>query len=463
MGSRNGTSGHDANYRYSVKFALKKKNGKAKTGFVMATVTHSGKRKRFSIVPPGESATDFNLPEEYWNKVSARPKRDAVNFQIVEARITEVVSDVKDYVNSCIRDGRPVDLDELANSVAGGISERQSVTVLLKLFIANRKITDKWNNERDMAKSTKMSYGTTLNNLKEYEKSSIRGVERQHPVTLDHFVLLSGAKTSTEPTVVKLFRRFLTEVKGYKDNSVSRELKNLAAFLKWAKREGFAGRLPIIVSIKAAPILGSGHALLPDEIDKLYALETKTGSRRWHVQQLFVLSFDTSLRFSDLHNLDPMLVNLTHQIVKNQKTGGTSVVFHTPRVREILTKYRDVPRSKMILPNSEGDFTQNWRFNSILKELAQEAGLDRIVQVENRTRGRAQVTQHLLHDVISSKFGRVSFISNALARGDGHGEVQIQTGHKDDKMLRKDGPYFRALHQEMARRMGIEEVDEQCE
>ncbi|MBK9181772.1 MAG: hypothetical protein IPM83_01365 [Ignavibacteria bacterium] len=134
MGSRNGTSGHDANYRYSVKFALKKKNGKAKTGFVMATVTHSGKRKRFSIVPPGESATDFNLPEEYWNKVSARPKRDAVNFQIVEARITEVVSDVKDYVNSCIRDGRPVDLDELANSVAGDLRTPVSYSVTQTVY-----------------------------------------------------------------------------------------------------------------------------------------------------------------------------------------------------------------------------------------------------------------------------------------------------------------------------------------
>lgn len=458
MGSRNGTTGHEASYRYGVKFSLKMKDTKAKTGFVLATITHARKRIRFSIVPPGESPLDFNLQEEHWNKTTGRPKRAAVNFPDIDARITEVESEVKDYVNSCIRDGRPLDLEELKTRVAGGVSERHSITVLFERFIHNRKIVDRFNNERPLAKSTKKSFGTTLNNLKAFETSLVRGVERHHPVTLDHFVLPAGSKANTEPAVLRQFRKFLTDTKDYRDNSLSRELKNLAAFLKWVVQEGMTGKLRIITSIKCPPIVGTGYPLYPSEISKLYKLDTIAGSRKWHVQQLFVLAFDTSLRFSDLHQVDPIMLREKYQIVENQKTRGTSTVVHYDRVREILRKYSNIAWPKMIRPNAKGDFTQSWRFNDILKELAKEAGLDRVVPVEVKRGGKVCIIKRPLHEIISSKFGRVSFVSNAVRRGLTIPQVQMQTGHTTDKMLRKNGPYYKAMHDEFATSMGVEEL-----
>lgn len=177
-------------------------------------------------------------------------------------------------------------------------------------------------------------------------------------------------------------------------------------------------------------------ALTEEEIEGVYSL--KVGKRARVIRDLFVISCETGLRYSDLINLSEENINTKYGTIqrKTQKTGAIVIIPLRRRSREILSRY--IPKYNA----SQGNY------NKVVKTLCRKAGIIEKVLVEY-TRGDKIVRKSLpRYKLVSSHTGRRTFATSAYLAGVQPARIMMLTGHKTEDSFFK---YIRIEKRENAK------------
>lgn len=221
-----------------------------------------------------------------------------------------------------------------------------------------------------------------------------------------------------------------------RDNYVSKQARQLRAFLHWAYPDGnfkyvnhpeFSTE---VIALKETEL----HILIDAELGDLYL----------PVRDLFVFLCLTGMRFSDSQRVDKAWQDEGVFKFRQKKTGGIAMppIFNT--TKDILKRWRGHP-------------PRMWahEFNYHLKELFKDLGLNRPIQVSAVKCGRRVYSIHPLSEVISSHVGRKTFITLALSKGIPLQDVMRMSGHLDYRSMRSYIEISREHVKEIAKKWKI--------
>lgn len=243
-------------------------------------------------------------------------------------------------------------------------------------------------------------------------------------------------------TKAEEFIAYLTEQKDKKEPEKSKYLnstilknwKILRGFLKWATEKDLNFQMdylsykPTLKQIKKTIIF-----LTWSELMEVYNYDYPVGSIKDQVRDAFCLSCFTSLRYSDLAQLQRK--NITEDSIKiiTQKTTDALSIDLNKYSKSILDKYKDY-QGDTALP-----ILSMQRMNDRLKEIGRDCGLDTLVTVIHLSGKRRIELTEPKWKFLSSHCGRRTFICNALSLGIPPNVVMKWTGHKDYEAMR---PYI---------------------
>lgn len=177
-------------------------------------------------------------------------------------------------------------------------------------------------------------------------------------------------------------------------------------------------------------------ALTEDEVNLLanFAVPDK---KLQHARDMFLLQCYTGVRVEDLplllraENIKTNGEGVTYCQFKTQKTGTTVIIpLNTiyPAALTLVNAYLDnCPVS---------DRTRQRDYNYTLKEIAKQAGLNRVIVKTEQTGTKVKQKSKPIYELITSHAGRRTFITNCQRyKGMTPSEVSIMTGHADETMI----------------------------
>ena len=150
-------------------------------------------------------------------------------------------------------------------------------------------------------------------------------------------------------------------------------------------------------------------------------------------RDLFLLQIYSGQRASDLHNL---FEKNNHKIIDNyicfisKKEGVRGKVKITQEINEILDKYKD----GFSYVNIDNDKLSMYITNGI-KTIAKKSNLNRVIEY---TDNKKQIKREALYKVISSHYGRHTFITKKIREGIPIDTLKYLTAHKDTQALTKN-------------------------
>ena len=233
-----------------------------------------------------------------------------------------------------------------------------------------------------------------------------------------------------------MFAEWLTKEKGFLLVTVNQELYYLKTFIRKAKDSGIdtldekwhSIKVPKSEKAKLKPI-----ALTPAEVDLIYNHDFSASPKLYNAQTLLILGFYTGARISDLHKINTgNIITVTDASTKvpttfeafsytQGKTGKTVVSPVHPRVKEYLKR--------------DHHFLNRSTFGQYFKDIAKEAGLNRIVY--GRTYGKETKTGYFeLWELCSTHVMRRTFGSMYWGKIPTTSLMQI-LGHEKEEMTRR--------------------------
>ncbi|RMG67945.1 MAG: site-specific integrase [Bacteroidetes bacterium] len=209
-------------------------------------------------------------------------------------------------------------------------------------------------------------------------------------------------------------------------NTVGKYIKTLKTFLHYAVACGIEVN-PAFRKFKVLKEEPEMIYLTQAELDQLSALDLSK-TRLKHCRDVFLFACYTGLRFSDLAQLKPEHVLDNHIQFQTQKTRDRLRIPLLPQAKAILERYKGQYLNALPV-------VSNQKMNDYVKELAQLAGIDTIVET-TRTVGNTQYTRTFpKHVLISTHTARRTFITLSLEKGMRPEVVMQITGHKNYKTL----------------------------
>lgn len=168
--------------------------------------------------------------------------------------------------------------------------------------------------------------------------------------------------------------------------------------------------------------------------DELMKVLNYTPSRQTlaTVRDCFCFQCFTSLRFSDVKNLSWTDVHDDYISITTIKTSDSLRIELNDYSRMILERTPHVS-SKVFNISSVS------RFNTFLREIWKEAGIDAPVRMTSYTGAKRTDEVKKKYELASSHAGRRTFICNALSMGIAPNIIMKWTGHKDYDTMR---PYI---------------------
>lgn len=221
------------------------------------------------------------------------------------------------------------------------------------------------------------------------------------------------------------FTQYLSEA-GLTDNSLSKQVALFKCFLSDAlnrgrtdkqdfKRWTWSRREPDVV------------ALSRDELRAIENLALAPRNYLHNARSLFLLSCYTGLRFSDVAALKPEHDRIDRLHVTTQKTRDSLVIPVSPKARALLD----------LLWSGEVHPITNQKLNEFLKELAQRACIDVLIEDTEYKGGKRHSTKKPKFALISSHTGRRTFVTLALESGLPWEVIMKVTGHKDMRSFKR--------------------------
>ena len=253
------------------------------------------------------------------------------------------------------------------------------------------------------------------------------------------------------------FINYLRRDCGLEDNSVLKQYKNLAWFLRWAIRKGYTKVRdvetyePVFKLVKKPVIF-----LTQPELEKLYTLEIpkngtvlklkdmngkeyeKTVSESagmGRARDLFCFCAFTSLRYSDVVEVRRTDIRNGVMTVTTQKTHDRLPIFLHKNALAILDKYKDQD-----FPGGGAlPYMTNQQMNRCLKDLGEICGFTTPYTITCYRNGARHDDVFPKYALIGTHTGRKTFICFALSNGVPPDVVMKFTGHADYKSMK---PYI---------------------
>lgn len=274
--------------------------------------------------------------------------------------------------------------------------------------------------KREWAESTETRWTTFLKHLEKFDRHL--NYERFTEEGLDEYV------------------SFLTEKLELRNSTVSKELKLLRWFLKWAENKGYNRlRTYSFYHPKLKMVRNSLIFLTKEELSKLYRLEIPSwypSARElaWS-RDMFCFCCFTSLRYSDMINLRISDIHNGKVVITTQKTDDTLSIELNDYATVILGRY---------LPGKKGDekvfpHLTNCQLNLNIKTLGLICEFND-PQTRVFYRGRQKLVRTVPKwECLSSHCARRTFICNALSSGINAQTIMKWTGHSDYSAMK---PYI---------------------
>lgn len=215
--------------------------------------------------------------------------------------------------------------------------------------------------------------------------------------------------------------RKIPEYRGLQFSTLSRRMRMLKSFLRWAYPERDWSYVRF-----TAPQVEDIVVLEEHELRQL--IDYEVSGHMELVKDLFVFMCLTGMRYSDTQRFDQSWVRGGLLEFRMLKTGGraTPPIFKTTDL--ILIKYG------FTLPK-----VPNPVLNRYIKELFEEIGLNRKVPVSHVYKREVTIRNVPLHEAVTAHTARRTFITLALSKGIPVQDVMRMSGHSDYKTLR---PYM---------------------
>jgi len=222
---------------------------------------------------------------------------------------------------------------------------------------------------------------------------------------------------------------------GKKNGTVTRYLKTVKWFLRWAKHRDLCKEKvateykPHLKDVKKRVIF-----LTWSELMTVYNCEfSEDETRLAHARDKFCFSCFTGLRYSDVVALNKTDVTDDAIFITTQKTHDLLRIELNKYSKAIIERYKDTEGASMFPKTS----TQ--KMNDYLKEIGKKCHLDSVISESYYTGGKRMEESHKKWELLTTHCGRRTFICNALMLGIPADVVMKWTGHSDYKAMR---PYI---------------------
>ena len=407
----------------------------------------------------------YSISEKKWDLVSEQVKKGCVNvdgkdYRIINSRIGDIKSHFTSY---------DLTLDDKPSVVAMNEQFQKAINknAARVASIMNKDTEDVTEKKEEEAekKEKKPKVKPAADYMDEFinEESRIKGwsLETRKMVKSFKNHLIKFRKHEGldyyNAAGLEKFIQYLRSDAGLEENSVEKQYKNLAWFLRWAIRKGYTKVRdvetyePVFKTVKKPVIF-----LTQEELDKLFNLEipqngtklklhTYDGKEYEKVVQeaggmertrdLFCFCAFTSLRYSDVVEVRRVDIQGGTLNITTQKTHDRlPIVLHENAIA-ILDKYKDqeYPRGKAL------PYMTNQQMNRCLKDLCEICGFNTPYTITCYRNGVRYDEVYPKYELIGTHAGRKTFICFALSNGIAPDVVMKFTGHCDYKSMR---PYI---------------------
>jgi hypothetical protein len=366
------------------------------------------------------------IPPEYWNRKNSRISNNLPleygNAKELEAQLSIQLRRAEDLVGHALSEMNICPISFLKEKFASK-------------YVPTKSITSEKNKELDVFSQIDQYIKDKQGLVKPKSLNVYRGLKahlqkfqnhRNKPITFKSFDL----------DFYEQFLKFLNydiehkckgkKVKGYKRNTVGRDIKRLKIFLRDRMKRKV---IPFIdlTDYKAMEEDVDSIFLTWEEISRVYHLDLSARQSLEKYRDLFVLGCLTGFRFSDYSELKPEEVREGMLYVWQKKTQSTVIVpLREDAKRILITKY------KMQMPQ-----VSSVKFNARIKEIAKLAGINETVKLTHK-RGIEEVADiRPKCDWVTSHTCRRSFCTNEYLAGTPSDLIMSISGHTTEKSFKK--------------------------
>lgn len=216
--------------------------------------------------------------------------------------------------------------------------------------------------------------------------------------------------------------------KGLQMNTVWKQFKNLKAFLNWCFDHAYIAKFSTKHMHTATEVVQ--HVYLTEK--ELEALETLALSgEQKTVRDLFLVSCETGMRFSDVSQLDthtrqPGQFEIYPKKTRNQSYSNRILIPYSKRVKRILATY---PTDEL----PQYAYTKIHTFNKLLKEICKEAGIVETSTYYQKVQGESVAITRKKYSLISSHTGRRTFCTLKFLAGMPSHVIMKFSGHSSEQ------------------------------
>ena len=201
-------------------------------------------------------------------------------------------------------------------------------------------------------------------------------------------------------------------------NTVVRYMEILFHFFCEAERKGIA-ICRDYTDYDNSKIKPQNITITDEEFARIYQ-HRASNERLENVRQLFVVACTTGLRYSDIETLQTEHINYGEEVIQRiqRKTNQSVNIALNPLLEKMLQENNN----RLPTPICNQDF------NRYLKELFEEIGLDRTVQISRVVGKKREVTDYKLYEIATSKMGR-RYLCSSLAGMAPDRTIMAMSGH----------------------------------
>lgn len=438
-------------------YYLDKKENKKKEHQVRITVAMRGVRMVGTI--------GYNVPLTMWDAKRKQFKKgvlnaDGVDSDIIKSRLSDIESH---FANLELRTTEKFTMEQLRAELAKAIAKHEAKLAAINSG-ATEEVIEKKEEEAEK-KTRKPKVKPAADYMDEFinEEARIKGWSMETLKMVKSFknhLLKFNKKAGLDYFDATGLEKFITYLRsdcGLEENSVQKQYKNLAWFLRWAIRKKYTQVRdietyePVFKTVKKPVIF-----LTQEELDKLYHLEIpKNGTKlklktydgkeyekvvqesggMERTRDLFCFCAFTSLRYSDVVEVRRVDIQGGTLNITTQKTHDRLPIFLHENALAILDKYKDqdFPGGRAL------PYMTNQQMNRCLKDLCEICGFNTPYTITCYRNGTRHDDVFPKYELIGTHAGRKTFICFALSNGIAPDVVMKFTGHCDYKSMK---PYI---------------------
>lgn len=379
--------------------------------------------------------TGYKVVFENWSKSKQKVKNTAND--ISKDEVNNALDKLKNFVfkqyNKALTEKTTIDkywvkkIIDLHHNKVDIINEGEKVylTDYARKFIENAKFAINPRTQKQVAKTTIISYKNTLNLLLNYQNENNTKIK------------FSDLNKNFYDSFVKYS---INDLK-HSNNTLAKSIKNILVFGRNAIKDEILVNPAINRGIFIKPTSKSEDTYLTEaEIFKIFTLDLSSNPRLDNVRDLFIIGLWTGLRISDFSMLKEENFVEGFIEVETKKTDIEVIIPIHYQVKSILDKNGGLPR-----------IISEQKFNLYVKEVVKLAGIDQVIKggLRNPQTNRKEKGYFEKYKLIASHTCRRSFASNIYGKLPNKTIMAI-TGHEHEEQFLK---YIKITPKEHAERL----------